>query len=90
MSNLLTLFYGDSSSAKCKEQYDIIIEQLKKLTSRNQSYDILDGSSKSGIGCDFYMHKRSKFPIISIGLYYGSWTKSWSRIAIDYHKILSK
>jgi hypothetical protein len=90
VSTLLTLFYGDSLSNECSDQYSIIFEQLNKLTSKCQSYDLLEDSLKIGIGCDFYTHKRDKFPIISIRLFSGSRTKSNSRIEINFLKILSK
>ena len=86
----LALYYGDTLSLDCKKQYEIIQSRLNKLTPRNRTYEILEGKSQIGIGAEYYLHRRDKYPLITISLTTSAKSNTYNRIHVDFHKIIKK
>jgi len=86
----LALYYGDTLSLDCKKQYEIIQSRLNKLTPRNRTYEILEGQSQIGIGAEYYLHRRDKYPLITISLTTSAKSNTYNRIHVDFHKIIKK
>jgi hypothetical protein len=83
----LSLSYNLSDIDKAKKTLKKIIKELKKITEKNNTYDVYADSGKIGRQYNFYSGKNDENPFITVNLTTKSCTGNFYDIYISYIRI---